>query len=119
MGLDNADRDVKDAAGAVRDPGEAAGTALGGRLDALYANRFPDAERAQKARLWKVLCSSFFGRYVRDTDVVVDVGAGYCDFVNNVAASRRIAVDINPDTSRHAAPGVEVKAGASRCAFTR
>lgn len=81
---------------------------LGTSIDKLYANRFPDAERAQKTRLWRILCSSFFARYVSSTDVVVDVGAGYCDFINHVSAARRIAVDINPDTAQYAAPGVEV-----------
>jgi SAM-dependent methyltransferase len=81
---------------------------LGDRLDALYANRFPDADRREKTRLWSVLCSSFFARYVARNDTVLDVGAGYCDFVNHVTAARRIAVDVNPDTGRYAAPGVEV-----------
>jgi SAM-dependent methyltransferase len=39
---------------------------------------------------------------------VLDVGAGYCDFINNVRAARRIAVDLNPDTALAAAEGVEV-----------
>jgi SAM-dependent methyltransferase len=81
---------------------------LGSRLDTLYANRFSDAERLKKSRLWQTLCASFFTRYIADSDVVLDVGAGYCDFVNHVRARRRIAVDINPDTKRFAAPGVEV-----------
>jgi SAM-dependent methyltransferase len=41
---------------------------------------------------------------------VLDLGAGYCDFVNNVRARRRVAVDLNPDTATFAAPGVEVVA---------
>jgi SAM-dependent methyltransferase len=39
---------------------------------------------------------------------VLDIGAGYCEFVNHIEAHRRIAVDLNPDTVRAAAPGVEV-----------
>jgi SAM-dependent methyltransferase len=84
------------------------GSGLGSRIDALYANRFPDAERQQKARLWQVLCASFFSKYVSGTDVVLDVGAGYCDFINHIPGGRRIAVDINPDTKRYAASGIEV-----------
>jgi SAM-dependent methyltransferase len=83
-----------------------------GELDAdlsrLYAARFPDAERASKARLWRQLCDDFFSRYVPEDACVVDLGAGYCDFVNNVRAERRIAIDVNPDTAKFAAPGVEV-----------
>ncbi len=39
---------------------------------------------------------------------MLDVGAGYCDFINHVSARRRIAVDLNPDTVRAADAGVEV-----------
>ena len=85
-------------------------TGLGAHLDELYANRFPAADRANKARLWRTLCTVFFSRYVSAGDAVLDVGAGYCDFINNVTARRRIAVDINPDTRRHAGTGVEVLA---------
>ena len=39
---------------------------------------------------------------------VVESAAGYCEFINNIDARRRIAVDINPETTRRAADGVEV-----------
>lgn len=81
---------------------------LNAELDRLYAARFHDAERKSKARLWRVICEAFFSRYVPQRGCVLDLGAGYCDFVNNVHASRRIAVDLNPDTARFAARGVEV-----------
>lgn len=77
-------------------------------LEQIYANRFPDRERAAKARLWRTLCSSFFARYVPAGGTVLDVGAGFCDFINHVSAARRIAVDLNPETARAAAAGVEV-----------
>jgi SAM-dependent methyltransferase len=82
---------------------------LNAELDRLYAARFHATERETKARLWGVICEAFFARYVPGNDAcVVDLGAGYCDFVNNIHARRRIAVDLNPDTARFAAPGVEV-----------
>ena len=77
-------------------------------LDRLYANRFSEPERLAKSRLWKILCDSFLSRYIPPRATVLDIGAGYCDFSNNIAASRRIAIDLNPDTVQHAADGVEV-----------
>lgn len=74
----------------------------------LYAQRFSERERQVKARLWRTLCSSFFSRYVPHNGTIVDIGAGYCDFLNAIQAARRIAIDLNPDTARYAAPGVEV-----------
>jgi SAM-dependent methyltransferase len=58
--------------------------------------------------LWKVLCDAFLARYVPTDGTVLDIGAGYCNFINNVRAVRRIAIDVNPETVRRAAPGVEV-----------
>jgi SAM-dependent methyltransferase len=81
---------------------------LNAELDRLYAARFHDDERESKARLWRVICRDFFARYVPGDACVLDLGAGYCDFINNISAGRRIAVDLNPDTKRFAAPGVEV-----------
>jgi SAM-dependent methyltransferase len=39
---------------------------------------------------------------------VLEVGAGYCEFINNITADRKLAVDLNPDTRRHADPDVQV-----------
>ncbi len=82
--------------------------ALNAELDRLYAGRFSARDRQGKARLWQVLCRSFFDHYVPAEGAVLDVGAGYCDFVNQVRARRRIAVDLNPDTVTAAGAGVEV-----------
>ena len=77
-------------------------------LDKLYNQRFPEAALAQKHAIWKVLCSDFFSRYVKATDTVVDIGAGYCEFINNIQAGKKIAVDLNPDVRRFASPDVRV-----------
>lgn len=42
------------------------------------------------------------------TEAVLDLGAGYCSFINNVNARRRIAVDLGPVVRTAAATGVEV-----------
>ena len=39
---------------------------------------------------------------------MLDIGAGYCEFINNVRAAERVAIDRNPDVRRHAANGVRV-----------
>lgn len=79
----------------------------------MYARRFGPKERAQKDALWKVLCRSFFQRYVSEADVVVDLGAGYCEFINNIRCARKIAVDANEDTRQYAAEDVTVIVGSA------
>jgi SAM-dependent methyltransferase len=77
-------------------------------LSALYSNRFNEQEQRQKERIWQVLCSDFFQRYVNTSDTVLDIGAGYCEFINNIVCATKIALDLNEDTPRYAAPGVRV-----------
>ena len=76
-------------------------------LEALYKRRFSDAERSAKNQVWQVLCTNFFSRYISPDATVLDIGAGYCEFINHISAKRRIALDANPDVTRLAAPSVE------------
>jgi SAM-dependent methyltransferase len=88
-------------------PGPARGR-IERELERIYSHRFTEADRARKARVCRIICEDFLARYVPREGTVLDIGAGYCEFVNHIAARRRIAVDLNPDTVRAAAPGVEV-----------
>ena len=90
--------------------GEPARLLDGEDVSRLYRVRFDEAARRRSVGVWRALCHGFFQRYVPEGGTVVDVGAGYCDFINQIQAARRIAVDLNPETARHAAPGVEVVA---------
>jgi len=72
---------------------------------ALYAERFA-GDRAARAAIWRVLCAGFFDRFVQPSDVVLDVAAGGCEFINSVRAGTRIAVDVNPAVRDAAGPGV-------------
>jgi len=82
-------------------------------LRQLYRNRFDEADRARKARVWEVLYRRVLGRWINPEDTVVDLGAGFCEFINAARARRRIAVDLNADTRSLAAPGVEVQAASA------
>lgn len=77
-------------------------------LEAIYRNRFDARDLANKRILWGVLVRERFQRYVPDDGTVVDLGAGSCEFINQVRARRRVAVDLNPATAGFAAPAVEV-----------
>jgi len=78
-------------------------------LAALYDNRFDAKDQAWKARVWSVLWQQVFSRYVSPTDTVLDLGAGFCEFINNAQAKRKIAVDLNPRLPEFAGPGVETR----------
>jgi ubiquinone/menaquinone biosynthesis C-methylase UbiE len=57
--------------------------------------------------LWRTLASSVFQPLVSPGDTVVELGAGWCDFINSVQAHRRIAVDIWDGVTEQANEGVE------------
>jgi len=76
------------------------------QLSTLYRNRF-EGDADYRNALWRVLCADFFQRYVRASDVVVELAAGACEFINNIRCARKIAVDLNEDVARFAATGVE------------
>jgi len=76
-------------------------------LDPLYAARFPEADRAGKDAIWRVLCPHFFQRYVPADATVLDVGAGFGEFLRHIRCGRRIAVDIEPLSGRVLPPGTE------------
>ena len=63
----------------------------------------PDGRRE---RLWRHL-TVYLQRFVPAAAVVLDVGAGYCHFINQVHARRRVAIDSAPEILSYAAPGVE------------
>lgn len=77
-------------------------------LEMLYKTRFSEPEEKRKNLLWVEICRFIKKKLGKDYDIVVDVAAGYCDFINNFATNgKKIAVDINPDMKRFAAEDVE------------
>jgi len=78
----------------------------GSELRQIYDARF-SGKTAYRIQVWRVL-ARFFGQWLPSTGAVLDLGAGYCEFINNAAAGAKYAMDLNPDVARKAAPGVTV-----------
>ena len=72
-----------------------------------YQLRFSNRETQTRRTLWGELCR-YFQRYIPAGATVMDIGAGYCEFINAIRARKKYAVDINPDTPKFAASGVTV-----------
>jgi SAM-dependent methyltransferase len=77
---------------------------MAGAVTGYHAAHLP--EDPARAIVWKVV-SEHLAAWVPPSGHVLEVGAGYCDWINNVTGARRVAVDIWPDVARFAAPGVE------------
>ena len=59
-----------------------------------------------RALVWQVV-ADHLAPWIPAQAHVLEIGAGYCAWINAVRAARRVAVDIWPDVVRHAGPGVE------------
>lgn len=77
-------------------------------LKALYRDRFDEQGLKQKAKVWKVICECSLQRFISPCDTVLDMGAGTCEFINNIRCGVKYAADVNPDTENHADQGVIV-----------
>ena len=75
-------------------------------IQAIYSKRFEGQLELRKA-LWKVLCRDYFQQYFPPNSTVAEMGAGYCEFINSIVAVKKIAVDINPESSKFADPAVQ------------
>jgi SAM-dependent methyltransferase len=73
----------------------------------IYRTRFGEEDMGGRVELWQVLCTNWFARYIPEDATTLDLGAGACEFINNIVSTKKYAIDHNPDLTRHAAAGVE------------
>lgn len=74
-------------------------------LQRIYRQRFARTS-AYRNQVWQVLTGSFFHRWISANAVVLDLGCGYGEFINNVKAEKKFAMDLNPDAPQHLQAGV-------------
>lgn len=74
-------------------------------LSKIYDRRFQRTS-AYRKRVWQVLTTRFFNRWVAAGSTVLDLGCGYGEFINQVVAARKFAMDLNPDAPTHLDSGV-------------
>lgn len=71
-----------------------------------YLGAYP--ELPGRRAVWGAI-ARFVERDAPDVGTLVELGAGYCDFLNQFPAKRRIGFDLNPEMRRFAAAGVELR----------
>jgi len=60
----------------------------------------------RRATVWRAIAQHLACHVTSDAHVL-ELGAGYCDWINSVRAGRRVAVDLWPELPAQVAPGVE------------
>ncbi len=82
-------------------------------LGKIYAARFEGTGIEKRQRVWRVLCSEFFSKLIPADATVLDLACGYGEFINNIEAREKYAVDLNPDSPGHVEPNVRFFATAA------
>jgi SAM-dependent methyltransferase len=77
------------------------------QLQTIYLARFSGME-GYRNEVWKVLVSNFFSQWVKPDDVVLDLGCGYCEFINNVNAREKFGMDLNPAAKDRISPDIRL-----------
>ena len=75
-------------------------------LQKIYSTRFA-GKTEYRTKVWQFL-AKYFGQWVPRGGSVLDLGAGYCEFINNVDAAVKYAMDLNPDVHGRAGAAVNV-----------
>lgn len=81
----------------IKDPAE---------LQRIYDHRF-SAMLGYRTRVWEVLASAYFQRFVRPSDTVLDLGCGYGEFINHISCREKIGMDLNPRSPEFLASDVK------------
>ncbi len=70
-----------------------------------HETRFPFDQRREI--VWRTLCGSFFNKLIQPDAHVLELGAGYGHFINNVHCGSKTAVDQWPGLLEHLQPNVK------------
>ena len=66
------------------------------QLQQEYRQRFKENDTYRDS-IWRILCESFFSKYISQEDTLLDLGAGWGEFSRNVNVKEKYAMDLNPD----------------------
>jgi len=64
-----------------------------------YWMRFARSEQYRND-VWKILCTEYFNMFVSPNAHVLDLGSGWGEFINNIEAAKKYAMDLNPDAGQ-------------------
>jgi len=67
----------------------------GKALENEYRIRFTPIQQYRNA-VWQILCGRFFSRYIPKGAQILDLGCGWGEFINNIEAGTKYAMDMNP-----------------------
>lgn len=70
-----------------------------------YAIRFSQIADYRNA-VWKILIGQFLQERIGKNKAILDLGSGWGEFINNVQASKKYAMDLNPESRSKVSPEI-------------
>lgn len=80
-------------------------------VDAYFDSRL--AYDRKRVVLWTTLCKHFFQKLLPKNASVLELGAGWCDFINTIEAETKTAVDLWDGIEKHANKDVRTIVGSA------
>ena len=68
-------------------------------LQQIYEKRFSGFENYRN-KVWNILVSQFFYRWINPEFSILDLGCGYGEFINHTTCKNRHAMDLNPNARK-------------------
>ena len=66
----------------------------------LYIKRFSESAEYRK-KVWQVLIDNWFSKWIPDDVTILDLGCGWGEFINQIKAKKKYAIDLNADAKNH------------------
>lgn len=67
-------------------------------LSQIYKSRFQGSAEYRR-KVWRILIRRFLSPWIPQEGRILDLGAGHGEFINQVSAKKKWAMDLNPDTA--------------------
>jgi len=71
-------------------------------LQQTYQRRFNQFQNEKEFRddMWKILIKNYFQQFIPRDSTVLDIPSGYGEFITNITAKKKIAIDLNFDSKK-------------------
>jgi SAM-dependent methyltransferase len=80
--------------------------ALKSELQPQYERRFAK-QHSYRNDVWKILATEYFQKFISKDAILLDLGCGWGEFINNIEAKKKFGMDLNPEGKNRLAASVE------------
>ena len=76
------------------------------QLKRQYELRFSSFQY-HRNKVWRILINSFFNKFIPHDSIILDLGCGWGEFINNVEGKKKIGMDLNREVEKHLIQSVD------------